>query len=319
MTQEPYTVSILVPVYGVEKYIERCARSIFEQTYHDLDIVFVDDCTPDKSIEILKRVLDDYPERKEQTKIIRNEQNQGVAAVRNTAVVKASGKFLSFVDSDDWLEIDAVEELVKKQIVSDADVVTGQGVRHNPTSWFYLSRPSFINRKDFILDMESESLNHTLWGRLIRKKMFIDNHVKADATINVGEDLLLMSKLAYFSKKNVWTKSLVYHYNCERTLSYTQSTDLIRKAKIQVENVKAYMALREFFEDKEYIYFKKATDELTAVCNGLLFLYLRLDKRDYYQKTLVMMKTMNLRVYNKIRLCGNNFFLLRFLIKLLGK
>ena len=64
MTQEPYQVSILVPVYGVEKYIERCARSIFEQTYDDLEIIFVDDCTPDRSIDILKKILEDYPNRK---------------------------------------------------------------------------------------------------------------------------------------------------------------------------------------------------------------------------------------------------------------
>lgn len=80
MTQEPYTVSILVPVYGVEKYIERCARSIFEQKYRNPDIVFVDDCTPDKSIDILKRVLEDYPKRKAQTRIIRHEQNRGFAS-----------------------------------------------------------------------------------------------------------------------------------------------------------------------------------------------------------------------------------------------
>ena len=109
-------VSILIPVYGVEKYIERCARSIFEQTYQNLDIVFVDDCTPDKSIEILRRVLDDYPERKAQTRIIRHEHNQGLAAARNTAVAAATGTFLTHVDSDDWLELDAVEELVKKQV-----------------------------------------------------------------------------------------------------------------------------------------------------------------------------------------------------------
>lgn len=119
-------VSILIPVYGVEKYIERCARSIFDQTYQNLDIVFVDDCTPDKRIEILRRVLDDYPERKAQTRIIRHEHNRGLAAARNTAVAAATGTFLTHVDSDDWLELDAVEELVKKQVETGAEIVTGE-------------------------------------------------------------------------------------------------------------------------------------------------------------------------------------------------
>ena len=77
---EPYKVSILVPVYGVEKYIDRCARSIFEQTHHDLDIVFVEDCTPDKSIDILKRVIEEYPDRKAQTRIIRHAHNRGFSS-----------------------------------------------------------------------------------------------------------------------------------------------------------------------------------------------------------------------------------------------
>lgn len=61
---KPYKVSILVPVYNVGQYIERCSRSIFGQTYHNLEIIFVDDCSPDKSVDVVRRVLDDFPERK---------------------------------------------------------------------------------------------------------------------------------------------------------------------------------------------------------------------------------------------------------------
>lgn len=67
-------VSILVPVYGVEKYIERCARSLFEQTYDNIEYIFVDDCTKDRSIEILQKVLEDYPNRKNQVKILNHEK-----------------------------------------------------------------------------------------------------------------------------------------------------------------------------------------------------------------------------------------------------
>ena len=71
-------VSILVPVYGVEKYIERCARSLFEQTYDNIEYIFVDDCTKDRSIEILQKVLEDYPNRKNQVKILHHEKNTSV-------------------------------------------------------------------------------------------------------------------------------------------------------------------------------------------------------------------------------------------------
>ena len=79
----PPLISILIPVYNVEKFIERCARSVFEQTYENLEYVFVDDCSPDKSIQILERVLAEYPKREKQTKIIHHDKNRGVAAARN--------------------------------------------------------------------------------------------------------------------------------------------------------------------------------------------------------------------------------------------
>ena len=75
-------VSVIIPVYGVEKYIERCARSLFEQTLDDIEYLFIDDCTPDRSIEVLKSILEEYPNRKEQVIIHRMEQNSGQAAVR---------------------------------------------------------------------------------------------------------------------------------------------------------------------------------------------------------------------------------------------
>ena len=111
-----YKVSVLVPVYGVERYIERCARSLFEQTYPNLEYVFVNDCTPDGSVVVLKRLMEEYPERKPFVRIINHERNRGISATRNTALDYASGEFVSFVDSDDWLESNAIELLVKRQM-----------------------------------------------------------------------------------------------------------------------------------------------------------------------------------------------------------
>ena len=80
-------VSILVPIYGVEKYIEQCAISLFSQTYEDVEYIFVNDCTPDNSISILEKVLANYPERKSQTKIINHPENRGLGAGRKTVMI----------------------------------------------------------------------------------------------------------------------------------------------------------------------------------------------------------------------------------------
>lgn len=86
--KEMYKVSVFVPVYNVELYIERCARSLFEQTYPYLEYVFVNDCTPDRSMQILQKVMEDYPERKNAVKIIHHENNIGIAATRYTFIDK---------------------------------------------------------------------------------------------------------------------------------------------------------------------------------------------------------------------------------------
>ena len=118
-------VTICVPIYNVEPFFERCIRSLFEQTYDSIEYIFVDDCSPDNCIKILKETQCDYPERVPHVHIIRHEKNRGLSAARNTAVAHCQTDFLLHVDSDDFLERDAVEKLVNEQQEDDYDIVTG--------------------------------------------------------------------------------------------------------------------------------------------------------------------------------------------------
>ena len=98
-------VSVCIPIYGVEKYIERCARSLFEQTMtDDIEFIFVNDCTPDRSEQILLATLEDYPQRKKQVKILHHAENQGLTGARSTAVKAACGDYIIHCDSDDWVD-----------------------------------------------------------------------------------------------------------------------------------------------------------------------------------------------------------------------
>ena len=101
-------VSICVPVYGAEKFMEKCARSLFEQTYHNIEYVFVNDCTPDRSIEVIRQVLLDYPQRQASVKIVEHEHNRGLSASRHTAVLHATGDYFLHFDDDDYMETDAI-------------------------------------------------------------------------------------------------------------------------------------------------------------------------------------------------------------------
>ena len=116
-------VSVIIPVYNVEQYIERCARSLFGQTLSEMEFIFVDDGTPDRSIDVLKLVLEDYPKRKEQTIILKNDTNRGQMQTRIRGQLSAKGEYLAAVDSDDWIESNAFENLYKRAKETDADAV----------------------------------------------------------------------------------------------------------------------------------------------------------------------------------------------------
>ena len=133
-------VSVCIPVYGVEKYIERCARSLFEQTMKDdIEFIFVNDCTPDKSIEVLQKVLEEYPNRKEQVKIIHHEINRGVSAARKTALMNSHGEYIIFCDSDDWVDTNLYEVMYKKAVEENNIFKASKGYLIGYSERFWLS------------------------------------------------------------------------------------------------------------------------------------------------------------------------------------
>ena len=106
-----YKVSILVPIYNVENYIESCACSLFEQTMEEIEYVFIDDCGTDNSISLLNNILEKYPERKDNVRVIHNLRNLGIGQSRNKAVENALGEYLYYVDSDDFIEKNTIQLL----------------------------------------------------------------------------------------------------------------------------------------------------------------------------------------------------------------
>ena len=116
-------VSVIIAVYGAEKYIGKCARSLFEQTLDDVEYIFVDDCTPDKSMEVLETVLAEYPHRQSQVKIIRNEKNLKQGGTRTVGMKAATGDYIIHCDPDDWIELNMYELLYNKAIEDNADIV----------------------------------------------------------------------------------------------------------------------------------------------------------------------------------------------------
>ena len=219
-------VSILVPVYSVQRFIERCARSLFEQTFSDIEYVFVDDASPDNSISIVKSICEDYPIRKQHIHFINNATNRGISAVRNIAIENCTGDFVSFVDSDDYLEKDAIEQLVAVQKETNADIVSGNAIQHTLLGDNLIQEPDYLGKEEMLRNLVSQMLYHDIWGRLIRRSLFFDYHIRAEEGTNVGEDWQLLVQLVYYSSGIAKLNRPIYHYYCMNTNSYMSLKEL---------------------------------------------------------------------------------------------
>ena len=276
MNVEPYKVSICVPVYGVEKYIERCAHSLFKQTYGNLEFIFVDDCTKDRSIEILREVMRNYPERERQVRIIKHEHNRGLAAARNTAVEAVRSDFLMHVDSDDWIDVDAVELLVAKQVETGADYVTAdmEVIRWNRR--VNMMRTRYTTPHDLSLSLIKRETAVCVVGQLIRTALYSDNDIKVEEGTNVGEDFQQSCRLAYFAQKTAGVNKAIYHYDCSNEGSYMHSDFSLEKWK---EGYRSAEIVMDFCQDKgndfvqaaEYMRFVVAMDGLRDLTKSNIY------------------------------------------------
>ena len=105
-------VSIIVPIYNVADYIEKCLLSVLNQTYRNIEVVLVNDCTPDNSIEVVQIILEGYKADR-QIQILHHTINRGLSAARNTGIDAAKGEYIFFLDSDDWISEDCIERMLQ--------------------------------------------------------------------------------------------------------------------------------------------------------------------------------------------------------------
>ena len=204
-------VSVIIPVYGVEKYIERCARSLFEQTLDDMEYLFIDDCTPDNSIGVLKMVLDEYPSRKSQVQIHRMAQNSGQAKVREWGMKNATGEYVIHCDSDDWVDNDIYRNMYEVAIEANADMVACgyyiDGNSPHPPKLFNAPR----SNHELISQMLLGKYPSYMWNKLVRVKALSVEDVKWPVN-NMWEDMAIMIQIVPYLKKVVVVNKPLYHY-----------------------------------------------------------------------------------------------------------
>lgn len=243
MDKYKYQVSILVPIYNVEAYIERCARSLFEQTFQSIEYIFIDDCSPDNSLQILKNIILEYPNRKDSIKIICNENNLGIGFVRNQAIDIACGKFVLYVDSDDFIANNAVELLYNEAVLNKADIVTAD---------FYLyydeNNKTFLSYKpetvplSFFRQLVEKRIPSYLCNKLIRISLYKKYDIKIPLGINFMEDFSTLPRLVFYSRKIVTLSYPLYYYQ-QNKYSYCNSltTNSITSAFKSIETIESFI------------------------------------------------------------------------------
>ena len=205
-------VSIIVPIYGVEKYIKNCLISLFEQTYNDIEYVFVNDCTPDNSVQILTDTIELYPNRKEQVKLINHAKNKGLGAARLTGFNTSTGEFIMHVDSDDYIPKNAVEVLVNKQTLSGADIIEGSYQKFIDDKTLFVEYPFYGSKEDRIRRIILQyNISNNIWAKIIRKSLYTEHDIFNIEGIDAGEDYVVLPRLLYFAKV-ASTNEVVYYY-----------------------------------------------------------------------------------------------------------
>ena len=215
-------VSVIIPIYNVSRFIERCAKSLMQQTLNEVEFIFVNDATPDGSIAILEKVIAAHPERNETVRIVHHDSNMGLPAARNTGMAHAQGKYIFHCDSDDFMETDMLEQLYNKAEENDADIVWCDWFLSFEKNERYMSQPCYSSPIDALKGILSGTMKYNVWNKLIKRSLFTENGIEFPAGHGMGEDMTIIRLFAHAQKVTYIPKAF-YHYVKLNTNAYTNT------------------------------------------------------------------------------------------------
>ena len=206
-------ISIIIPVYGVEKFIAKCLTSLFEQTYKNIEYIFVNDCSKDHSIDILNKFIEQLPNwRKENIIVINKKKNEGLPQARRTGIASCSGNYVMHCDADDWLESNAVEILVNKILHTNADIIYFNYIKEYENSSEKSNELLCKSSQEYysnIIGFNNQTGGYC-WNKIIKRELY-DNNIEYPI-YNMHEDVALTSQLVFYAKTIEFEPSYLYHY-----------------------------------------------------------------------------------------------------------
>lgn len=255
-------VSVIIPVYNVEKYLRQCLDSVINQTLSDIEIICVNDCSTDNSLTILK----EYAQKDNRIKIIEQKENQGQGIARNIGLDISQGEYIGFVDPDDWIEKDMYLILYNSAIENNADFVqcdyeryfdkTGQTKQITALRPFKKQHYNIVTNKIFSYkDFKEEcflGLWNLVWTRIYKKELIDTNKIKFSKG-KYGEDKLFSIHAKLAAKRILYINKFLYHYRVRRDSAChnenLNAQNIINDIKNMLETIEKNEELKIEFDD----------------------------------------------------------------------
>ncbi len=244
VTKTSLQVTILMPIYKVEQYLQKTLDSVFMQTYPYLDYVFVNDYSPDNSLLVLQHSLDVHQINQNNYVIINHQQNEGIAISRADCLAHAKGDYVLFVDSDDWIEPDMVEKLVEATDNGKIDLVGSDFYKD------YENGNTTLHHENYAIDCRENMqrcLNYdiatVLWKMLIRRSLF--ENISITPHVDIVEDYIISVKLYYYASSFTAVPKAYYHY-----VQYNQARVSFQSLRSVMMHIKGVQEVERFLRDK---------------------------------------------------------------------
>lgn len=315
-------ISVIIPVYNTESYLRKCLDSIVNQTLKDIEIICINDCSTDSSRDILK----EYEQKDNRIRIIDFEKNKGVSVARNSGINVATGEYIGFVDSDDFIDLDFYEKLYDKAIETNSDIVKGnlKYIENNQ------ELKDFQNLNDKIRENKF-NFNCNFSTAIYRTDLIKSNHINFLEDVSWSEDRLFqVMALLHANNINVIDDTFYYYISHKNSLTtgenclYQKNRDRIRVLTILLRELNDFnlsnedydLLFNEFFiqiiealrnnEDTANKLYKEISELLNTVNIGKLPIYIRpvinTSQEDLYKN---LIKYKNLTLIGKIRNKGD--------------
>lgn len=263
MNNRTPAVSVIIPVYNVEKYLRRCLDSVINQTFTDFELILVNDGSTDNSLKICR----EYSIADSRIKVI-DIPNGGCSKARKTGLENSSGEWILHVDSDDWIELDMLQSLYAAAIGDDADIVAcglcfddGLGTVSDMNFPYKSEKGTDIYRINVLYS--------SLCNKLIRRNLYEKNNISPVPGVSMWEDVIVTTRLRFHSRKTVIVPRVLYHYFSAQRGSLCN----VSARQYPYDQIKVVKYLCDYFSDKDIskTILHKLTDSLKLAAKSDIF------------------------------------------------